>query len=116
MVYERDGGRCLSCERVISLRETHLDHIVPWSAGGPDRSENLRTLCSACNVARSNFRGDMDWWHAKRLPVSFHCVGCVHLDSGGYEVCEPFPVYPEMVPAFCGYCGLVSRIIPEWIL
>ena len=46
----------------------HLDHIVPWSAGGPDTSENLRLLCEPHNLDRSNFvdhagpKQGATWW------------------------------------------------------
>ena len=30
------------------------DHVVPASLGGPDTPENLRPMCSPCNVARGN--------------------------------------------------------------
>ena len=32
----------------------HVDHIVPWSKGGETTPDNLRTLCSMCNVGKSN--------------------------------------------------------------
>ena len=34
--------------------ELHVDHIVPWSRGGETRLENLQTLCSRCNLGKSN--------------------------------------------------------------
>lgn len=48
-VYKRDGYRCLECGAVERLS---LDHIKPFSKGGPDTYENLRTLCLPCNWSR----------------------------------------------------------------
>jgi 5-methylcytosine-specific restriction endonuclease McrA len=31
-----------------------VDHIVPWSKGGETILENLRTLCSKCNLGKGN--------------------------------------------------------------
>ena len=50
-VYERDGSRCLGCGTTDDLT---LDHIVPWSHGGSDAEDNLRTLCRSCNSSRGN--------------------------------------------------------------
>jgi 5-methylcytosine-specific restriction endonuclease McrA len=30
------------------------DHVVPRSRGGPDRMENLQTMCQPCNVAKGD--------------------------------------------------------------
>jgi len=45
-VYERDGRACLFCGATESLS---LDHIHPYSLGGPDTFDNLQTLCRSCN-------------------------------------------------------------------
>lgn len=45
-IYERDGYRCVTCGAIDQLT---LDHIYPWSLGGPDTEENLQTLCQPCN-------------------------------------------------------------------
>lgn len=45
-IYQRDGRCCLECGTADDLT---LDHIYPWSLGGPDTDENLRTLCRPCN-------------------------------------------------------------------
>lgn len=50
-VFERDGSLCLFCGSTENLS---LDHILPWSMGGPDTVENLRVLCRSCNSRRGN--------------------------------------------------------------
>lgn len=51
LVMERDEYRCQFCSAVDKLS---LDHITPWSLGGPDTEENLRVLCRSCNSSRGN--------------------------------------------------------------
>lgn len=56
-VMKRDGFRCVLCGASPALNvgcELHIDHIIPWSHGGETIEENLRTLCSNCNLGRSN--------------------------------------------------------------
>lgn len=55
LVWLRDEGRCAFC-RDDRRGLMQLDHIVPWSAGGPDVATNLRVACEPCNRNRSNFR------------------------------------------------------------
>ena len=38
----------------------HLDHIVPWSKGGKTVLENLQTLCSHCNLGKSDLDPEID--------------------------------------------------------
>lgn len=45
-IYERDEYACVDCGSGDDLT---LDHIWPWSKGGPDTLNNLRTLCRSCN-------------------------------------------------------------------
>lgn|GEM_PF-4388904 len=49
LVHARDGGRCLECGAAEDLT---LDHVWPWSLGGQDTKENLRTLCRSCNSSK----------------------------------------------------------------
>ena len=57
MVLIRDNCICKMCgaspakDSAVAL---HVDHIKPWSNGGETKLDNLRTLCSICNVGRSN--------------------------------------------------------------
>lgn len=48
---------CCACGASPAPRpgvELHVDHIVPWSKGGETVLENLQTLCSVCNLGKSN--------------------------------------------------------------
>ena len=56
-VMERDNFTCRMCGR--SPATTHgvklqIDHIKPWSKGGETTIDNLQTLCSDCNLVKSN--------------------------------------------------------------
>jgi hypothetical protein len=54
-VLDRDDFRCLACgRRGADGAILHLDHIVPRSKGGTDEDDNLQTLCSHCNIGKSN--------------------------------------------------------------
>lgn len=53
----RDNCLCRMCgaspakDPAVTL---HVDHIVPWSKGGETREDNLQTLCSVCNIGKSD--------------------------------------------------------------
>ncbi len=56
-VLSRDRFRCVVCgvSPASDLGcQLHVDHIIPFSKGGKTVSENLRTLCSKCNIGKSN--------------------------------------------------------------
>jgi len=53
----RDGFTCQSCgASPIRQRgvELHVDHIIPWSAGGETLDENLECKCAKCNLGKGN--------------------------------------------------------------
>lgn len=89
-VWYRDSGRCAICIAEMPRSEVmHLDHIIPWSAGGSDTSENLRLLCEVHNLERSNY---VDFARQQQ-PVTWWCHRCYGQDStwsyyrGGYVEC-----------------------------
>ena len=56
-VLQRDNFKCCGCgaSPAITLGvELHVDHIHPWEKGGETVLENLQTLCSKCNLGKSN--------------------------------------------------------------
>lgn len=48
-VFARSGNRCVRCG---TTEELALDHIYPWSLGGPDDEDNLQALCTPCNSTK----------------------------------------------------------------
>lgn len=54
-VFQRDNWKCCACGRVSAHGVIlHVDHIIPRSKGGTDSLDNLQTLCSECNLGKSN--------------------------------------------------------------
>ena len=54
-VFKRDNYTCVECG--ISKDDgaiLHVDHKIPVSKGGTDELDNLQTLCSDCNLNKSN--------------------------------------------------------------
>jgi hypothetical protein len=63
-VFLRDGFRCQSCGKSPVTHpgiELHCDHIIPWSKDGKTNLNNLRTLCSDCNLGKGNMDESKDW-------------------------------------------------------
>lgn len=113
-VYRRDGWRCHYCANTWTEAQLELDHMIPWSAGGSDRSHNLRTLCKWCNEARSNY--DDRERHKRVLPVTWWCIDCHRIgDEQPWLVNRPLQVRPapeRMEPrdgltfAYCASCDI----------
>ncbi len=56
-VLKRDNFSCCQCGASPAKDQTvelHVDHIKPWSKGGETIYDNLQTLCSKCNLGKSN--------------------------------------------------------------
>ena len=57
LVMKKDNFKCCICGVSPSKDpsiELHIDHIVPWSKGGETTIDNLQTLCTKCNIGKSN--------------------------------------------------------------
>lgn len=60
-VFARDNFKCCACGASPAKDpsvELHVDHIIPWSKGGETELENLQTLCSKCNLGKSDLMLD----------------------------------------------------------
>lgn len=56
-VLRRDRFRCVLCGRSPAMTpgcELHVNHVVAFSAGGKTRLDNLRALCSQCNLGKES--------------------------------------------------------------
>lgn len=54
-ILKRDKFRCVLCGRSADDGiQLQVDHIVPVSKGGKSVPSNLRTLCSSCNMGKSD--------------------------------------------------------------
>lgn len=57
IIMRRDNFKCKICGKSPATDTTvtlQVDHIIPWDKGGETEESNLQTLCSYCNVGKSN--------------------------------------------------------------
>jgi len=52
-IFKRDNFRCVICGDDSRI---NIDHIIPISLGGNSNKENLRTLCTECNIGKGGKR------------------------------------------------------------
>lgn len=115
LVIERDGATCRWCGAWLDLQ---LDHVVPWSANGPDTSDNLRVLCAECNAYRSNYA---DPAARTPVPVALWCYWCARSwwqNRGELDPSWSEPVSPaDRISAYCDACGGTSWVPDRsWLL
>jgi len=56
-IFKRDNFKCKNCGRSPATDPSiilHVDHIKAWANGGETKLENLQTLCSVCNIGKSD--------------------------------------------------------------
>ena len=56
-VMQRDNFKCCICGASPSSQPNvtlHIDHIIPCAKGGVASRDNLQTLCSRCNLGKSD--------------------------------------------------------------
>ncbi len=114
LIYERDGYTCGHCGLGVAPtskapgEKLQLDHVEPWSAGGSDRSDNLRTLCGPCNEDRSNF---VDNYPPRLIGVTRRCFWCRRRRGALPDLYIEADVGDlDRIPAYCGACGGTSWV------
>jgi hypothetical protein len=53
-VVRRDDSTCQVCGRHLLDNEIQIDHVIPYSKGGPTTESNLHVICGECNNEKSN--------------------------------------------------------------
>ena len=56
-VLQRDNFKCCICGASPAKDPTvelQIDHIIPWAKGGETTIDNLQTLCTKCNLGKSD--------------------------------------------------------------
>lgn len=101
LVFARDNYRCKICGCDHDFEPLEIDHVVPWSAGGTDTTENLRVLCRLCNGRRSNRK---EVYLPRQVPCVQRCVPCWVAERPDY------PIWDDRISAWCGTCGLTSWV------
>lgn len=132
LIYERDGYACGLCgyqeepENPPAIpgapaihgwgpSDLELDHLIPWSANGSDRSDNLRTLCGYCNAARSN---QVETNPPRLIGVVRRCYWCAFNARELPDTVIDISVGDlARIAAYCGRCGTTSWVPAEsWLL
>jgi hypothetical protein len=45
---------CQKCGKIEDYHNMQVDHVIPWSYGGPTTLENAQFLCASCNASKNN--------------------------------------------------------------
>lgn len=53
-LYYRDHGRCMYCEKPLTMNEMTCDHVHPESRGGKFSWDNIVAACASCNTAKGS--------------------------------------------------------------
>lgn len=72
-ILQRDRCRCFICNRGPETLDMEIDHIIPFSKGGPTDVLNGITLCTECNGSKSD---DYDSDYTLRALLHTHSAKC----------------------------------------
>src|SRR6266700_3820644 len=52
--WERCGGHCEKCGRLLLTGDIHYDHDIPCECGGDASLDNCRVLCRSCHGTKTS--------------------------------------------------------------
>lgn len=52
-ILKQSNFECSICNKIISIEELHIDHIIPFRYVGDELSNNYQPLCNKCNWEKS---------------------------------------------------------------
>jgi hypothetical protein len=121
LIYKRDGYSCGWCGWQVDPNSEapgiilKLDHVIPWSAFGSDRSDNLRSLCTPCNDERSNF---IDPCPPRIIGVTRACYWCARRRGELPDHLRGIASNElDQIKAYCGRCDATSWVPSQsWIM
>ena len=64
-ILSKSKGLCVACGMGPPAISLHVDHIIPYSLGGPTEMANLQALCYKCNTQKRN-RDETDFIRWKK--------------------------------------------------
>ncbi len=71
-IYDRDKGRCYLCNKHLTLKEMHLDHIIPIRKGGGSEMTNLAVSCPTCNRSKGIKVGSIHFMKLAELKNAYN--------------------------------------------
>ena len=54
IIFEKTGGVCAKCGKILLLEKTTIDHLIPRYRGGTDEISNLIPMCKHCNKQKGS--------------------------------------------------------------
>lgn len=66
LIYNSYGTKCKYCEKILTIKNFVVDHILPVSKGGHSNLDNLQLICKTSNSMKGSLTEDdffilLDW-------------------------------------------------------
>lgn len=82
-VFDKYGGRCAYCGRILQYKDMTVDHIVPLHLGGADDISNYNPSCRSCNRYKSTYT-------VERFRQQLQCIPARLERDASYRIARRF--------------------------